>query len=785
MPIRLRALGFGLMACTLFAVVAVGAASRPDEVAAQPAAKSPADEFGKTVVPFLNKYCNNCHSADNNSGGITLDVFESAAHAKKDRKTWESVERVLLAGDMPPKKKKQPEAGERTAVVTYLSGTLLKVSCVGPKDPGRVTMRRLNRAEYNNTIRDLCGVTDFQPANDFPSDDVGYGFDNIGDVLSVQPILIEKYLTAAEQILNRALPKPESIPQSKQTYRPQNILVAPRGAKFKENNKDVIVFSSEGSAFLEKVNFPVDAEYAIRVKAWGSKVGKDPAKMTVRIDGKDAKTFDVTAPEDKPQVYEVRTRVTAGEKRLAAFFTNPFEDTAAKQHRNLGVQTLEMEGPLGGAPKPQPPSVKKIMAARPATDGTKDKSASAEKVLTDFVRRAYRRPVKADEVQRLMKLYRLAAENGEPFEQAIKLPLKAVLVSPHFLFRVEDDPKAPDQSRTISDHELATRLSYFLWSSMPDDELFQLADKGELRKPGVLKAQVARMLKDTKSQSLMSDFAGQWLMLRSVWGVTPDTAIYPTWDDRLKAAMVRETEMYFDHVVKNDRKVTEFLDSNYTFLNERLAKHYGIKGVSGNDFRQVTLPDGRRGGVLTHASVLTVTSNPTRTSPVKRGKWVLENILASPPPPPPPNVPELEKTELKGTLRQQMEQHRANPSCASCHDKMDAIGFGLENFDGIGAWREDEKKVKIDASGVLPGGAKFDGPAELRKILLGKADLFRRCLAEKLTTFALGRGLEYYDKCVLDDLVAKLKAGDDRFSALVVAIVESEPFQQRKGKRSD
>jgi mono/diheme cytochrome c family protein len=785
MPIRLRALGFGLVPMALIALVAVGDGDRPDEVAAQPAAPPPADEFGKTVVPFLNKYCNNCHSADNNSGGITLDVFESAAHAKKDRKTWESVERVLLAGDMPPKKKKQPEADERKAVVTYLSGTLLKVSCVGPKDPGRVTMRRLNRAEYNNTVRDLCGVTDFQPANDFPSDDVGYGFDNIGDVLSVQPILIEKYLAAAEQILDRALPKPETIPQSKQTYRPQNILVMPRGAKFKENNKDVIVFSTEGSAYLEKVNFPVDGEYAIRAKAWGSKVGKDAAKLAVRVDGKDVKTFTVTAPEDKPEVYEIRTKVTAGEKRLAAHFTNPFEDAKTKAHRNLGVLTLEVEGPLGGAMKPPPPSVKKILAARPATDGTKDKSASAEKVLAEFARRAYRRPVKADELQRLLKLYRMAVQDGEPFEQAIKLPLKAVLVSPHFLFRVEDDPKVADQARTIGEYELATRLSYFLWSSMPDEELSKLADKGELRKPGVLKAQVARMLKDGKSHALTSDFAGQWLMLRSVWGVTPDTGIYPAWDDRLKAAMIRETEMYFDHVVKNDRKVTEFLDSNYTFLNDRLAKHYGIKGITGNDFRQVTLPDGRRGGVLTHASVLTVTSNPTRTSPVKRGKWVLENLLATPPPPPPPNVPELEKTELKGTLRQQMEQHRVNPSCASCHEKMDAIGFGLENFDGIGAWRDDEKKVKIDASGVLPGGVKFAGPAELRKILLGKADQFRRCLAEKLTTFALGRGLEYYDKCVLDDLVAKLKAGDDRFSALVLAIVESEPFQQRKGKRSD
>jgi mono/diheme cytochrome c family protein len=758
------------------------------KIAAQPATPTEEDEFVKKVIPFVTKYCNGCHNTDDNSGGITLDVFQSAAHAKKDRKTWEAVERVLSEGTMPPKKRKlQPDAAERTAVAGYLSGTLLKVNCVGPKDPGRVTMRRLNRSEYNNTIRDLCGITDFQPADEFPSDDVGYGFDNIGDVLSVQPILIEKYMAAADKILERALPKMTPVQSSKQVFRPQNLNVTPRGAKFRENNKDKIIFSSEGAASQEKLNFPADGEYTFRVRAWGNKVGDAPAKMAIRVDGKDLKSFEVTAPEERPGIYDYRVQVPLGEKRVAVVFLNPFEDTKTKEYRNLGIELLEIEGPHGKVAPPLGPAAKRILVARPKWEGStaEERKQAAEKTIATFARRAFRRPPTADELTRLNKLYALAESQGDPFEIAVRLPLKAILVSPQFLFRPEDDPKLPNQSRTISEFELATRLSYFLWSSMPDDELLALAEKGELRKPGVLASQVTRMLKDPKSHSLTTDFAGQWLMLRSVASVSPDTATYPSWDDKLKSSMIRETEMFFAHIVKNDRPVTEFLDANYTFLDERLAKHYGIKGVYGDRFREVKLPDTRRGGILTHASVLTVTSNPTRTSPVKRGKWVLENLLATPPPPAPPNVPELEKTELKGTLRQQMEQHRVSPSCAACHAKLDPLGFGLENFDGIGRWRDAENQVKIDTSGELPGGLKFDGPAELRKILLSKSDQFRLCFAEKLLTFALGRGLEYYDKCVLDDLAAKLKAGGDKFSALVMAIVECEPFQQRKGKRSD
>ena len=385
-----------------------------------------------------------------------------------------------------------------------------------------------------------------------------------------------------------------------------------------------------------------------------------------------------------------------------------------------------------------------------------------------------------------MKLYDLAEQQGDPFEKAIRLPMKAVLCSPHFLYRIEEDPKNPDDVRTINDFEFATRLSYFLWSTMPDEELFKLAAKGELRKPGVLEAQVKRMLKDPKAKALSENFAGQWLQLRNLKNVAPDKGYFPDWDDNLRAAMAREAELYFESVVQNDRSILEFLDSDYAFVNGRLARHYGIPDVNGLDFRKVKLPDGRRGGVVTMASTLTVTSNPTRTSPVKRGKWILENILGTPPPPPAPDAGELPPTgQLKGTLRQQMEQHRADTKCAVCHAKLDPLGFGLENFDGIGAWRTQDNKQAIDSSGVLPGGEKFDGPAELRKVLLGKADMFRRCFAEKLLTFGLGRGLEYYDKCALDEIAAATKANGDTFSALVLAIVKSDPFQKRKGKRSE
>jgi len=758
---------------------------------APPTSSDPGDEatFRTRVVPFLQKYCHACHSGEKAKGGLTLDAYLNLDHARKDRKNWSAVRQVVATGEMPPRGKPQPTAAEKEFLLDWIENALTRVDCgaTAPRDPGRVTIRRLNRAEYNNTIRDLCGV-DFKPAEDFPADDVGYGFDNIGDVLSFQPILLEKYMAAADKVLKAALPVREPVKSFNASYRASNpsLRALPRTAK-KDTRPVQIVFNSEGSAFIEKHEFPVEGDYVIRFRGWGSNVGNEFPRVVVRLDGKEIKTFTVEAPANKPQVYEVRTRVTGGGHRVSVAFVNEFEDKTSNRYREFGLDYLDIEGPFDPVLPPEPHSVRLLLVARPGPNAPPTEvRAAAERVLTTFATRAYRRPVKPEETARLLKLFDLASSKGERFEEALRLPMKAVLVSPHFLYRVEEDPQNPEQVRTIGEFELATRLSYFLWSSMPDAELFRLAERGELRKPGVLEAQVRRMLRDPKAVALAENFAAQWLQLGLLKPLAPDKGYFPNWDEGLKAAMAGEAIAYFEYVVRNDRSILEFIDSDYTFVNGRLARHYGIDGVTGPEFVKVKWTDGRRGGVVTMASTLTLTSNPTRTSPVKRGKWILENILGTPPPPPAPDVPELPPTgQLKGTLRQQMEQHRANPSCANCHAKLDPLGFGLENFDAIGAWRDRDNRQPIDASGVLPGGERFNGPAELRKVLLGKADQFRRCFAEKLLTFALGRGLEYYDKCALDEIVAYGKANNDTFSSLVLAIARSDPFQKRKGRRGE
>jgi hypothetical protein len=793
-----------------------GALAKPKPVERPPLAPVPAHDFDKTpptptphaadgsfvsaaapkddtyetkIVPFMKKYCLDCHNADKASGGLAMDGYKTEAQARKGRKDWLAAHEQLMNGMMPPKKRMvQPTKEEREFVAKWIAESLTKVDCGLSKDPGRVTIRRLNRAEYNNTIRDLCGV-DFKPADDFPADDVGYGFDNIGDVLSFQPILLEKYMIAADKILDEALTIPPIPKTDKQPRYPQQIRAVPDTAKSGGNK---IVFDGGGSAFLpERYNFPADGEYIIRFTGWGTKGGSEFPKVTFRVNSRindkdetvELKTVTVDAPQNKPETYEARGKFTAGGKRITLAFTNDYTGKDGDK-RQFGLIKMEIEGPINPVAKPDPASVKLLLGSRPTT--ASGNRAAAEKALANFARRAYRRPVKPDETQRLMKLYDVAEKQGEPFERAIRLPMKAVLCSPHFLYRIEDDPKNPDDVRTLNDFEFATRLSYFLWSTMPDEELYSHAVTGDLRKPEVLEAQVRRMLKDEKVRALSENFAGQWLQLRNIKLLTPDKGFFPKWDDKLKAGMVGEAEAFFEYVVQNDRPILDFLDADYAFVNERMADHYGLKDVVGSRFRKVQLPDNRRGGIITMASTLTVTSNPTRTSPVKRGKWILENILGTPPPPPAPDVPELPPTgQLKGTLRQQMEQHRENPTCAVCHAKLDPLGFGLENFDGIGSWRTDDNKQKIDPSGVLPDGSKFSGPAELRKVLLGKADQFRNCFAEKVLTFALGRGLEYYDKCAVDEIVKAGKAGQDRFAAYVLAVVRSDPFQKRKGKRSE
>jgi Protein of unknown function (DUF1592)/Protein of unknown function (DUF1588)/Protein of unknown function (DUF1587)/Protein of unknown function (DUF1585)/Protein of unknown function (DUF1595)/Ca-dependent carbohydrate-binding module xylan-binding/Cytochrome C oxidase, cbb3-type, subunit III len=754
-----------------------------------PAPKNPANpnpkdavakksEFAEKVHPFLTKYCLTCHNDQKAAGDMSLEKFKDELSALKDRKTWNAVAEVLKTKQMPPKSKPQPTDAERAALIDWCENGLDRIDCSLVKDPGRPTLRRLNRAEYANTIRDLVGVK-FSAADDFPSDDVGYGFDNIGDVLTLSPILVEKYLAAAEKILDQAIVEVKPIVAGKDAFRPQNFrsnLFRPREVK------GTFPLNRNGKVFVN-FDFLHTGEYVLRGRVYGEQAGQELPKLSIQLDAKVLKTFDVDAVEGKTRMYEARTRIASGRHDVELVFTNAFEDKDSKKVRALHVELMEIEGPFDPEPKVLPETHRRIMIAKPT--GVADKEKAARKIVENFATRAYRRPVQSGEVDRLMKLFSMADKQGDPFEKSVSLGLRAALVSPHFLFRIEKDaePNNPKAVHPVSEYELATRLSYFVWSSMPDDELFALAAKGELRKAGILEAQVRRMLADPKARALTDNFAAQWLNLRMLPLIEPDKKVFPKVDANLRKDMVRETELYFEHILKEDRSVLEFLDSDWTILNNELAELYGIQGIVGSNFRKVKLTDGNRGGVLTHASILTLTSNPTRTSPVKRGKWILENILGTPPPDPPPNVPDLDEagTELTGSLRERMEKHRTNALCASCHQKMDPLGFGLENFDGVGAWRTMDGKFKIDSSGELPGGQKFAGPAELRKILLAKSEPFRRNIAEKMLTYALGRGLEYYDKCAIDEVARHLKGNQDRFSALMIGVAKSEPFQKRRG----
>jgi len=734
------------------------------------------DFFAAKLQPFLQKFCVECHAGQEPKADLVLDSLNGAEVIGRERDRWGQIVEYLEAGIMPPDDKPQPSPDEIAEINAWIGKQLAHLGGTAVRDPGRVTIRRLNRAEYNNTIRDLIGI-DFQPAADFPSDDVGYGFDNIGDVLSLPPVLLEKYLTAAEKISAQAIVSPWPPAVERRRFASDQLHSTIRARRRAPTGR----LTTEGEAYVER-DFLGGGEYVIRCRAYAEQAGNEPARLALRVDGKELLKVDVKAVSAAPQEFEVRTTIMPGRKRIAAAFLNDYEDEKhpdpERRDRNLIVEWLEIDGPHG---EPIPPeSHRQIIFRQPAGDD----EACAEELLTRFASRAYRRPVTAEDVDRLLELFRLVQDSGGTFETGIRLAVQAALVSPHFLFRVELDAGAGAGAvvSPIDNYQLASRLSYFLWSSMPDELLFRLAEQGVLGQPDVLAAQVRRMLADPRSQALVENFAGQWLQIRNLSTASPDRKQFKGFDEELRAAMKQETERFFASIMREDRSVLELLDADYTFVNERLAKHYQIEGIEGNEFRRVTLPDRRRGGVLTQASVLLITSNPTRTSPVKRGKWVMEQILGTPPPPPPPGVRELEQTKLEGTLRQRMEQHRANPSCAVCHTRMDAIGFALENFDAIGAWRDRDEDHEIDASGVLPGGKAFSGAAELKSILAAKPELFARSLVRKMLTYAVGRGLEAYDTQTVAEITERLQAQDYKFSALVLEIVRSEPFQMRRAQ---
>lgn len=739
--------------------------------------------YDKDVQPLLSQYCFRCHGNGKKKGGIALDKHRDANTRLADRELWGAVRENVVTHVMPPDGEKQPTEKQRELLMRWIETAVFECDCEHP-DPGRVTIRRLNRVEYNNTIRDLLGV-DFQPAADFPADDLGYGFDNIGDVLSMPPVLMERYMAAAEKILSKAIVT-DTNPPPRATKHPAHALQgsAPGGPA----TGIARMLSREGDIYVEH-EFPEDGEYTLRARAYGQHAGSEPPRMAFRLDGKELKTFDVTNEENAPKVFETKLQAGTGKKKFAVAYLNNFVDpknpNPARRDRNLIVEYLEIVAPPNLKPPPLPETHKRLFTRQPTLD---NKFEVAREVIGNFARRAYRRPLQEEEMFRLLKLFEVANREGENFAASVKLALKGVLVSPHFLFRgeLQPEPDNPKSMHLVNEYALASRLSYFLWSTMPDDELFAEAEHGTLRRN--LEKQVKRMLRDRRAVAMVDNFAGQWLQTRNLAQMTPDKKMYPNFTKELRTAMQKETELFFEHIMKSDRSVLEFLDAGYTFANELLAEHYELTGVKGEAFQRVTLKGKQRGGVLSQGTILTLTSNPTRTSPVKRGKWVLENILGTPPPPPPPDVPELKEDEqhvLSGTLRERMEQHRANPSCADCHARMDPIGFGLENYDGIGAWREKDAEFEINPSGELVSGERFAGPAELKAVLLKKKrQEFLRCLSGKILTYALGRGLEFYDKCAVDEIVKEMEKGRYRFSSVVMGVVKSTPFQMRRGEQA-
>ncbi len=754
--------------------------------AAQPAAST--DTFSQTVAPFVQKNCAVCHSEQGKAGGLVLTKYRDTASMLHDRLVWEKVVERLRAGEMPPKGMPKPPPDQIATITSWIDSEFAEIDRTTPPDPGHLTAHRLNRVEYNNTIRDLLAVN-FQPAADFPADDSGFGFDNIGDALSVSPVLMEKYLAAAKKIATEAIPLSLTVPKPTiQRHSPEHLVNEPR--------------PELDHAFV----LPAEGDYDLRSAVGGK---QDSMHVQLLLDGKEIKADDVLIAKDKPRSYELRLHLPAGVHTFQAVLTRrdptPEESQIAEkiadddeaailkavakhpedekqirlQHKLSNqptfVDALEIKGPFNGSPAPLPESYHRVfLCGHPLGRHTQQCVRSN---LTQLANIAYRRPATPAEIAKLMKLVALGEKNGLSLEQSTRLGLEAILVSPQFLYRLEHDQTTA--VHPVDGYELASRLSYFLWSSMPDAQLLEQAAENRLNQPAVLHAQVRRMLLDPRAAALIDNFAGQWLELRNLDSIHPDPVQFPEFDSQLRQAMYTETRTFFANVVETDQSILDFIDGKYTFLNERLAKFYGIPGVQGDQFRRVELDGTERSGVLTQASVLAITSYPTRTSPVLRGKWIMENVLNTPPPPPPPGVGSIDEKggPLAGTMRQQMEKHRANPTCAACHVRMDPLGFALENYDAVGHWRTTDASQPIDSTGVLPNGRSFTGSAELKTILAANRNQFAECLTEKMMTYALGRGLEQYDRAATRKIVSDLAAHGYRFSVLINGIVDSAPFQ--------
>ena len=785
--------------------------------------------FVQEGLPFLKKYCFSCHAGDAPAAELALNAFSDDLSLIENRDVWDRVLDMVTTGYMPPlESEHHPTMEESDAFVAHIEAIFEHADRTAKPDPGRITVRRLNKVEYRNTVRDMLGV-DFDPTENFPADDVGHGFDNIGDVLTMSPLLMERYLEAAEAIATRVIlvdpPPPSKRYQRGSRLNPRHDdvpdqrfrLLDPTATEawksgpfttgatfFKMFPDEEIIYKAtlyvepddETPAAETDSQTPVEIVLFIQGKeleevsppeALARLVGVDPAADN-RI--KILKTFEITSRDPKKtQTVEYLVTGIPNIENAGIAMVKPTEGEPSVK---LQIRTLWAEGPLDTRPDSQ----LEILACTPDIPRVEQ----TREVLTRLLRRGYRRPPTETEVEELVQFTASVHDDGMKWEAAIQEAIKVILCSPKFLFRLEldDRPQGPEPY-AIDEFQLASRLSYFLWRSMPDDELFELASQNQLT--ANLELQVKRMLADPKATELARDFGSQWLQIQRIATVTPDPERFPTFGRRLRAAMLKETELFVASIFREDQSVLDLLDADYTFLNKELANHYGITDTQGNwmgqkktvpggeaikgrAFQRVALQGASRGGILTHASVLTVTSNPTRTSPVKRGRWVLEQVLGSPPPPPPPDVPELEEEHeatTATTLRERLEQHREDPACANCHAKMDAIGFALENYNAIGAFRTKEGELEIDTTAELPDGTAFNGIADLKQLLKDRKQQFVRCLTEKMLTYALGRGLEYYDRPTVDRIVAQLESEGYRSSVLITEIVKSDPFRLRRG----
>lgn len=764
---------------------------------ADPPAPPEVSEERDAVGRFVDLFCVECHNREDRTAGL---AFEDLGADDLDRNSdaWEKVVRKLVTRQMPPADAIRPSGRTFDAIIATLTGALDRAASERP-DPGRTdTLRRLNRTEYQHAIRDLLAL-DIDAEALLPADESSLGFDNI-TVGDLSPTLLDRYITAAQKISQLAVGRTGRTPGG------ETIRIRPDITQ--EEHVEGLPPGTRGGALIP-YTFPQDGIYEVQVRLARDRNEhveglREPHELELLLDRERMASFTVEPPrsEGDHQTADAhlkgRIRVAAGPHRLGLTFvkqSSSLEETKRQPyqaHYNMhrhprltpALYQVSITGPYAPEGHGDTPSRRRIFVCEPKGPGEEDDCA--RRILATLMRRAYRRPLVEADFRKPMELYRAAREQGD-FDAGIELALSSVLVSPQFLFRVESEPPgvAPGAAYRIPDIQLASRLSFFLWSSIPDDELLDLAERGELGRPGVVEAQVRRMLADPRSRSLATNFADQWLHLRNLGSITPDLRLFPDFDDNLRQAFRQETTLLFEEIVREDRSVLDLLRPGHTYLNERLARHYGIPHVYGSRFRRVDLgDDGTRGGLLRQGSVLTVTSYATRTSPVIRGKWILENILGTPPPPPPANVPALKDRTISASLsvRERLAEHRANVACAGCHRLMDPPGFALENFDAVGRWRILEEGLPIDATGGLPDGSQFEGVAGLERALLKRPEVFVGTLTEKLLTFALGRGVELSDAPAVRQIVRKARAKDDRLSALIEGIATSTPFRMRRAE---